>query len=181
MRFHLGSSSCGTDVQQRLQPKWLRKMMMMMMTLGGAVLSGAPRTCNTCCKNDPAPVCLEKTSPYQRYFPDHIFFSAMSCQRGGIGLPSVEHGRNRRDTTKIQRKDPQRGKKRTNFAAGEEKKSKILGLPPFGPPLFLGWAPTLRTPTLRPTHPRQLNTHKKKPKQLISKKNPPKNKILTYN
>ena len=47
------------------------------------------------------------------------------------------------NTTKIPREDPQRGKKRTNFAAGQGKKERN-----FGPPTL--WAPTLRTPTLRP-------------------------------
>ena len=41
--------------------------------------------------------------------------------------------------TKIPLENPQRGKKRTNFSAGEGKKREILGLPPFGAPPF--WAP----------------------------------------
>ena len=59
------------------------------------------------------------------------------------------------------REDTQRGKKRTNFAVGEGKKKKReiwashpsgphFWAPPFGPPLFLGLAPTL--PTLRTPH-----------------------------
>ena len=63
-------------------------------------------------------------------------------------------------TTKIPRKDPKRGKKRTNFSVGEEKKSEILGPPP------------LRAPTSNPhpsnPHLRQLKTHKK-PTQLTPK------------
>ena len=52
-----------------------------------------------------------------------------------------------KNTTKIPREESQRGKKRTNFVAGEEKKKReILGPPPFGPPpfappLFLGLGP----------------------------------------
>ena len=43
------------------------------------------------------------------------------------------------NTTKIPREDPQKGKKRTNFSAGEGKKSPPpFGPPPFGPPLCLG-------------------------------------------
>ena len=46
-----------------------------------------------------------------------------------------------RNTTKIQREDTQREKKRTNFVAGEGKKREKL------------WAPTLRGSTLRAPHP----------------------------
>ena len=82
------------------------------------------------------------------------------------------------NTTKIPREDPQRGKKRTNFAAGQgKKKARNFGPPtlraPFRPtPLEL--PPPLTTPPPPPPrdHPRQLNTHKKtskKPKQLTPK------------
>ena len=83
------------------------------------------------------------------------------------------------NTTKIPREDPQRGKKRTNFAAGQGKKREILGPPPFEPPPF--GPPTLRGPTffwVAPPHPSNphlsppthVNSkHTKKPEQLISK------------
>ena len=50
------------------------------------------------------------------------------------------------NTTKIPREDPQRGKKRTNFAAGEGKKARNFGpptlrAPNLRPPLFLGLGP----------------------------------------
>ena len=52
-----------------------------------------------------------------------------------------------KNTTKIQREDTQRGKKRTNFAAGEGKKSKILGGPGEGRSRE-GWSkPNLETNT----------------------------------
>ena len=76
------------------------------------------------------------------------------------------------NTTKIPREDPQRGKKRTNFAAGEGKKARNFGPPhpsgphpsgphpsgphpsgphpsgphPSGPHFFWVWAPTLQGP-----------------------------------
>ena len=69
------------------------------------------------------------------------------------------------NTTKIPREDPQRGKKRTNFVAGEGKKKREIlgphrsgphpsgphpsGPHPSGPHFFWVWAPTLRAPTLR--------------------------------
>ena len=45
------------------------------------------------------------------------------------------------------------GRKERILRRESEKKREILGLPPFGPPLHLGWAPTLLAPTLRTPHP----------------------------
>ena len=94
-------------------------------------------------------------------------------KRAHLSAPALQN------TTKIPREDPQKGKKRTNFAAGQGKKKREIS----GPPTLR--APTLRAPTLRgptfsglgpppfepppfSTHPRQLKTQKK-PEQLISK------------
>ena len=85
----------------------------------------------------------------------HSFFLSLgifSCLFFSRGLP---HDNLRAKTstferpkhTKIPREDPQRGKKRTNFAAEQGKTSaKFLGPPPFGAPPFR--APPFRGPTL---------------------------------
>ena len=54
------------------------------------------------------------------------------CTFGVLGLSCASPGHLRVpafDNTKIPREDTQRGKKRTNFSAGEGKKSEILGGP----------------------------------------------------
>ena len=75
------------------------------------------------------------------------------------------------NTTKIPREDPQRSKKRTNFAAGEGKKSAKFwaptvrphpsgppfGPPPFWSPLFLGLGPHPSGPHPSGLHPSGLH------------------------
>ena len=82
------------------------------------------------------------------------------------------------NTTKIPREDPQRGKKRTNFVAGEGKKARNFGLPkiraptlrasPFGPPPFgphwVWLAPGLHEKT------KQLKIQHKNPNNFETKK-----------
>ena len=60
------------------------------------------------------------------------------------------------NTTKIPREDPQRGKKRTNFAAGQGKKSAK-----FGPPPLRG--PTLRGPPFPGSGPHPSGSHPSHP------------------
>ena len=153
------------------------------------------------------------SSAHLKYHPlliDATTSAAQQCKRHGANTPHpTRPGRRGSHTTarelqtctferpsasntpKIPREDPQRGKKRTNFAAGQGKKARNFGpptlrAPPFGPPPFgpppfgpppfgpppFG-PPTLRAPTFsglgphpsnpHPSnhHPRQLKTHKK--------------------
>ena len=113
---------------------------------------------------------------------------------------------------KFHEKTPREGRKKRILRRERKKKTRMaptlraptFGPPPFGPPTFSGLGPppfstlpahTIGAPTpldsppnAHPTpgqqrdHPRQLNTHKKKPEQLISK-NPinSQKKIFTYN
>ena len=56
-------------------------------------------------------------------------------RRGFTRQPESSKSAHMRNTTKNPREDPQRGKKRTNFVAGQgKKKREISGPPPFGPP-----------------------------------------------
>ena len=72
----------------------------------------------------------------------HLEFSGFDAARVSHDSPRAQtctfEGPGASNTTKIPREDPQRGKKRMNFAAGEGKKARNFGPPPFGPPLFLG-------------------------------------------
>ena len=109
----------------------------------------------------------------------------VNSKRAHLSAPALQ------TPLKFHEKTPREGRKeRILRRESEKKKRKFLGPPhpgppPFGPPLHLGWAPTLLAPTLRTrTHGNSTHTQKK-PKQLISKKNQTinskKTKIFTYN
>ena len=94
-----------------------------------------------------------------------------NSQRAHLSIPALQ------TPQKFHEKDPQRGKKRMNFVAGQGKKSAKLWAPhPSGPHVFWVGPSTLRTPhpsdpppfeppPFEPppfsTHPHQLKTHQK--------------------